>query len=70
MLETFINSSESDQYSSTPKEISKFPSMYMTGYFCRSVYITFMFRTLIPVLQKDKKKIANYQEVRGWLKLM
>ena len=39
MLETFLTSSESDQYSSTPKEISKFPLMYMTGYFCRSVCI-------------------------------
>ena len=38
MLETFLTSSESDQYSSTPKEISKFPLMYMTGYFCMSVY--------------------------------
>ena len=39
MLETVLTSSESDQYSSSPKEISKFPLMYMTGYFCRSVYI-------------------------------
>ena len=39
MLETVLNLSESDQYPSTPKEISKFPLMYMTGYFCRSVYI-------------------------------
>ena len=39
MIETFLTSSESDQYSITPKEISKFPLMYMTGYFCRSVYI-------------------------------
>ena len=31
--------SESDQYSSAPKEISKLPLVYMTGYFCRSVYI-------------------------------
>ena len=34
-----LTSSEADQYSSTPKEISKLPLMYMTGYFCRSVYI-------------------------------
>ena len=34
-----LTSSESDQYSSAPKEISKLPLMYMTGYFCRSVYI-------------------------------
>ena len=39
MLEIVLTSSESDQYSSAPKEISKFPLMYMTGYFCRSVYI-------------------------------
>ena len=38
MLEIVLTSSESDQYSSVPKEISKFPLMYMTGYFCRSVY--------------------------------
>ena len=38
MLEIVLTSSESDQYSSAPKEISKFPLMYMTGYFCRSVY--------------------------------
>ena len=40
MLEIVLNSSESNQYSSAPKEISKFPLMYMTGYFCRSVYYT------------------------------
>ena len=39
MLEIVLTSSESDQYSSAPKEISNFPLMYMTGYFCRSVYI-------------------------------
>ena len=39
MLEIVLTSSESDQYSSAPKEISKFPLMYMTGNFCRSVYI-------------------------------
>ena len=39
MLEIDLTSSESDQYSSAPKDISKFPFMYMTGYFCRSVYI-------------------------------
>ena len=39
MLEIVLTSPESDQYSSAPKEISKFPLMYMTGYFCRSVYI-------------------------------
>ena len=38
MLEIVLTSPESDQYSSAPKEISKFPLMYMTGYFCRSVY--------------------------------
>ena len=31
MLEIVLTSSESDQYSSAPKEISKFPLMYMTG---------------------------------------
>ena len=40
MLEIVFTSFESDQYSSAPKEISKFPLMYMTGYFCRSVYIS------------------------------
>ena len=39
MLEIVLTSSESDQYSSASKDISKFPLMYMTGYFCRSVYI-------------------------------
>ena len=38
MLEIVLTSTESDQYSSEPKEITKFPLMYMTGYFCRSVY--------------------------------
>ena len=38
MLKIVLTSSESDQYSSAPKEISKFPLLYMTGYFCRSVY--------------------------------
>ena len=38
MLEIVLTSSESDQYSSALKEISKFPLMYMTGNFCRSVY--------------------------------
>ena len=38
MLEIVLTSSESDQYSSAMKAISKFPLMYMTGYFCRSVY--------------------------------
>ena len=47
MLEIILTSSESDQYSSAPKEISKFPLMYMTGYFCRSVYI--------PVYSHNKK---------------
>ena len=41
MLEIALTSSESDQYSSAQKEISKFPLMYMTGYFCRSVYDEF-----------------------------
>ena len=38
MLEIVLISSESDQCSSVSKEISKFPLMHMTGYFCRSVY--------------------------------
>ena len=38
MFEIVLTSSESDQYSSALKEISKFPLMYMTGNFCRSVY--------------------------------
>ena len=42
MLEIVLTSSKSDQYSSAPKEISKFPLMYMKGYFCRSVYIELM----------------------------
>ena len=40
MLEIVLTSSESDQYLSAPKEISNFPLMYMTGYFCRSVYVS------------------------------
>ena len=40
MLEIVLTSSESDQYSSAPNKISKFPLMYMTGYFCRSVFIS------------------------------
>ena len=39
MHEIVLTSSESDQYSSAPKEISKFPLMYMTGYFCTSVQV-------------------------------
>ena len=48
MLEIVLTSSESDQYSSarirsvfecTERNIN-FPMMYMTGYFCRSVYYT------------------------------
>ena len=40
MLEIVFISSESDQFSSAPKEISKFPLMFMTFFFfCRSVYI-------------------------------
>ena len=37
-----LTSSDSDHYSSTPKEMSKIPLMYMMGYFCRSVYINFV----------------------------
>ena len=39
MPEIVLTSSEFDQYSSAPKEISKFPLTYMTGYFFRSVNI-------------------------------
>ena len=39
MLKTVLTSSDSDQYSSAPKEISKFILLYMTGYFCMSVYV-------------------------------
>ena len=42
MLEIVLTSCESDQYLSAPKGISKFPLMYMTDYFCRSVYISFL----------------------------
>ena len=52
MLEIVFTSSESDQYSSEPKEISKFPLMYMTGYFCRSVYI-------INICFEEKKWTVN-----------
>ena len=38
MLEIVLTSSESDQVWRAPREISKFPLMYMTDYFCRSVY--------------------------------
>ena len=34
-----LTSSESDQYSSAQKEMSKLPLKYMTGYFCRPVYV-------------------------------
>ena len=47
MLEIVLNSPESDQYSSAPKEITKFPLMYMTGYFCRSVYIIIEIKSLL-----------------------
>ena len=39
MLKIVLTSSESNQYLSAPNEISEFPLVYMTGYFCRSVYI-------------------------------
>ena len=42
MIEIVLNSPESDQYSSASKEISKFPLMYITGYFCRSVYLLYI----------------------------
>ena len=38
VLEIVLTSSESDRYSSAPKEISKLSLTHMTGYFCRSVY--------------------------------
>ena len=53
MLEIVLISSESDQYSSAPKEISRFPLMYMTGYFCRSVYknISFNQKSRVSVVR-------------------
>ena len=58
MLEIVLTSSESDQYSSAPKEMSKLPLMYTTGYFCRSVYIGVAVsftkqRTAIPICKTD-----------------
>ena len=52
MLEIVLTSSESDQYSSAQKEISKFPLMYMTGYFCRSVYY-FIKKTTLRLDQRQ-----------------
>ena len=49
--------SKSDQYSSAQKEISKLLSMYMTGYFCRSVYIPGKWNQDIPaqiLLNRDR----------------
>ena len=63
MLETFLTSSESDQYSSTPKKISKFPLTYMTGYFCRSVYFSkrnFEHRNDKLYFMSDVHKLAHY----------
>ena len=57
MLEKVLTSSESDQYSSAPKEISKFPLMYMTGYFCRSVYIE------VKYISGDKKSLISVQSL-------
>ena len=37
-----LTSSESDQYSSTQKEISTIALQYLIGYFCRSVYKVFV----------------------------
>ena len=49
MPEIVLTSSESNQYSSAAKEISKFQLMYMTGYFCRSVYV-YWHKFLTPVI--------------------
>ena len=49
MLEIVLTSSESGQYSSAPKEISKFPLMYMTGYFCRSVYNNYSYNCSLMI---------------------
>ena len=51
-----LTSSESDQYSSTQKEMSKLPLKYMTGYFCRSVYLVHKNVTL----SKLCNSILNY----------
>ena len=50
MLEIVLTSSESDQYSSAPKDISKFPLVYMTGYFCRSVYILSPYPSIVQII--------------------
>ena len=60
MLEIVLTSSESDQYSSAPKEISKFPLMYMTGYFCRSVYYAFWSNHLCVIVLKIHKSLSLY----------
>ena len=58
MLKIVLTSSESDQFSSAPKEILKFPLMYMTGYFCRSVYIYIykfdLMLHMLPVAHKNR----------------
>ena len=55
MLEIVLTLCESDQYSSAPKEISKFPLMYMTGYFCRSVYMSHVMRKQAFCICKNKE---------------
>ena len=63
MLEIVLTSSESDQYLSAPKEISNFPLIYMTGYFCRSVYIYFILCSEINAYQKQIKMIPITSEM-------
>ena len=45
-----LTSSESDQYSSAQKEISKLPFKYIMGYFCRSVYYNFEYEEKDSIL--------------------
>ena len=64
MLEIVLTSSESDQYSSAPKEISKFPLMYMTGYFCRSVYM-YVYFYVFSYFHSEHRLCATVPIVKG-----
>ena len=70
MLEIVLTSSESDQYSSAPKDLSKFPLMYMTGYFCRSVYFLYskfafrIFRMLTLSSHFQKIEDVHFYNIR------
>ena len=60
VLETILNLSESVPYASTPKEISIISLMYMTGYFCRSVYISI--KSYVVVIIRHGNDSNKYQK--------